>query len=327
MSGPSADVACALYVRVALRAKRGGNVVMLLSHNSAPVCLLCFALTHTAFAQSPAALEYADPNADGASPRALHYRVGPDEPESELAAKAPREAVTSVSAAEAGLLSPYTLSAQVISGRSWLRATGGYDTAAQTYRARSSAEAAVTSYLALRVDFEHGPSTTTTDRVSLGARLQFLNQKAHGLDLGVGAFYQPNDFRGEGNVVGGLMLGRRFDRVALFGSALLGSDPEGDDQELDGRLGTLVRIDRLVQLGWDNRFRSVITKDTKRIGTTTVDWELALLPNAIITLGPVAIFGEAGFSALQQTEFVGQPEQRRNLRTGLLAMAGAGAAF
>ncbi len=301
-------------------------MVKLLNHTR-ELAALCFVFSHTAFAQTPATLEYSDPTADHTGGRVLHYRVGPADPESERAAKQTTESVTAASAAETGSLSPYALSARVFAGQSWARTVGGYDTAAQAYRARSSAESSVTSYLAVRVDFEHGPSTSATDRVSLGTRLQFLNQKAHGLDLGAGLFYQPTDFRAEGNVVGGLMLGRRFGRVGLFGSALVGSDPEGDDQEVDGRLGTLVRVHQLLELGWDNRFRSTISKDRKRIGTSVVDWELALLPNAALTIGPIAVIGEAGFSALQQTEFVGRPEQHRILRTGLLAMAGAGVAF
>lgn len=297
-----------------------------LSSHTSGLLGLWFFLSHTAWAQATETLEYSDPDSDRTGARVLHYRVGP-EPESEQATKHTAESVTAASAAEVGSLSPYTLSPRVVAGQSSARTVGGYDTAAQAYRLRSSAESAVTRYLAVRVDYEHGPATTATDRVSLGARLQLLNQKAHGLDVGVAAFYQPNDFRAEGNVVGGLMLGRRFDKVAIFGSALVGSDPEGDDQELDGRLGTLIHVNQLLQIGWDNRFRSVFSKDAKRIGTTTVDWELALLPNAILTLGPIAVIGEAGFSALQQTQSVGQAEQHRTLRTGLLAMAGAGVAF
>jgi hypothetical protein len=293
----------------------------------AVIAVALLAVAQPAFAQASTTIQYSDPDSDRRDQRVLHYQTGPLEADREADTKPATEAATAASAAETGAFAPYSLSAQVAPGRSWLSAVGGYDTSVQDYRARSSAESSVTRYLALRVDYEHGASTTTMDRVSLGARLQLLNQKAHGIDLGTGLFYQPHDFRGEGNVVGGLMLGRRFGRVAVFGSALVGSDPEGDDQELDGRLGTLIRVNQTLQLGWDDRYRCVLSTDNKRIGTSTVDWELALLPNAVLTLGPMAVIGEAGFSALQQADFVGQPDQRRNLRTGLLAMAGAGAAF
>jgi hypothetical protein len=185
----------------------------------------------------------------------------------------------------------------------------------------------VTSRLALRVDFEHGPSTAAFDRASLGLRLQVLSQNTHGLDLGMGLFYQPNDFRGEGNVVAGLMLGRRFDRVALLGSALLGSDPEGDDQEVDGRLATVIRVARHLELGLDSRFRSVLSTDAKRYAKTDVDWELAVLPNATLMFGPLVLIGEAGLSALQTRELAGTPDQTKHLRMGILVMSGMGIGF
>jgi len=228
-------------------------------------------------------------------------------------------------AAEAGLASPYTLSAKV--GQSWARAVGGYDSATQSFRMSSSAEAAVTRYLSLRADFDHGPSTSATDRVSLGMKLQLLSQNAHGLDLGVGLFYQPNDFRREGNVVAALMLDREFDRLILLGSVLLGSDPEGDDQEVDGRLGTLVRVSRLVEVGLDSRFRTAFSSDNKRVGTSSIDWEVALLPSANLRVGPVLLIGEAGVSTLKKTDRIGEPDQHRTFHTGIIVMSGLGLRF
>lgn len=301
-------------------------MIKLVNHVRASAGLCAVLASPAAVAEVTAALDYTDPNSDRSAPRVLRYNTENSAPERADPTRSP-EVATAASAAEAGYLSPYTLPARVVSGRSWARAVGGYDTGASTYRVRSSAEASMTNYLALRVDFEHGPSTSSNDRAGLGARLQVLNQKAHGLDVGVGLSFQPSDFRGEGNLVGGFMLGRRFNRVAIFGSALLGSDPEGDDQELDGRLSTLVRVHPAVHLGWDNRFRAVLTNDTKRFGTTTVDWELAMLPSVVLTFGPIAFIGEAGFSALQQTHSVGRPEQHRTVHKGLLAMAGAGMAI
>jgi hypothetical protein len=230
-------------------------------------------------------------------------------------------------ATEAGPTSLYALSAKVVPGQSWASAVGGYDSAAQAYRTRASTETALTSYLAFRVDFEHGPSTSTTDRVSFGLRLQVLNQTTHGLDLGAGLFYQPNDFRREGNIVAALMLQRRLNTVVLLANVLLGSDPEGDDQEVDGRIGTLVRVSRLFHLGLDSRFRSVLSSDAKRLGTSGTDWEIALLPNAVLQLSFLSVIAEAGFSALHTTDLVGEPTQHKNLRTGALVMSGVAAAF
>jgi hypothetical protein len=158
-------------------------------------------------------------------------------------------------------------------------------------------------------------------------RLQLLSQQAHGVDLGVGLFYQPQDFRGEGNVIGGLMAGRSFGRLVLLGSALVGSDTEGDDQEVDGRLGALVSVGRRVDVGLDSRLRTAVSSDIKRVGTSTVDWEMALLPNANVKLGRVLLIAEAGFSALKMTELVATPGQRNSLHSGVIAMSGLALTF
>lgn len=222
---------------------------------------------------------------------------------------------------------PYTMPARINKGQSWVRALGGYDTATGSARAQSAAETAVTSWFAIRVDYEHGQGATLDDRVGLGGRFQVLDQQRHGIDLGFSAFYQPKNFRGEGNVVGGLMLGRRFGRLGLFGSALVGSDPEGDDQDADGRLSILYRTMNAFSVGLDNHFRYVLSTDQKRFGTIMTDWELQLEPTVIINWGPVAILSEAGLSALQNTGPLGRPENRRVVQTGLIAMTGVGATF
>ena len=288
--------------------------------------VLSVAVTQVALAQSARGqLGDDDVPADPALPPVTS---SPAQPFDHLdSARLPSESPRSAAAAEAGLASPYAISANVVAGQSWARAVGGYDSAAQSFRLSSSAEAALTGRLVLRVDFDHGPATSATDRVSLGFRLQLLSQSAHGLDLGAGLFYQPNDFRREGNIVAALTLERRFNKVAVIGNALFGSDPEGDDRELDGRLATLVRINRMVEIGMDSRFRSVLSTDSKRIGTTMVDWDLAVLPSAVLMIGPFMLIGEAGFSALHETELVGQPDERKDLRTGVLLMSGVGAGF
>jgi len=258
--------------------------------------------------------------------RTLHYRL-------DTTADAQTRESTSVGSGAAaraiddGAMVPYALSARINQGQSWVRALGGYDAAASSARARSAAETAVTSWFAIRVDYEHGPGLGLDDRVGLGGRFQVLDQNRHGINLGVAAFYQPNDFRREGNIVGGLMLGRRFGRLGLFGSALLGSDPEGDDQDTDGRLSMLYRATDALSVGLDNRFRYVLSTDAKRFGTITTDWELQLEPTVVFNWGPLAILSEAGLSALQNTGPIGMPENRRVVHKGLIAMAGAGAVF
>jgi hypothetical protein len=263
------------------------------------------------------------------SGRVLHYRLESEHPlEADDEQSHELHITAAARATNDGLLLPYTLSPRIKSGQSWVRAVAGYDSASASFRARSAAESSVTNFLAIRVEYERGPAKGFEDRVGLGGRIQLLSQSKHGIDGGFGVFYQPKDFRGEGNVVGGLMLGRRFGRFGLFGSALFGSDPEGDDQDLDGRLSMLYRASDRVQVGWDNRIRYVLAStDAKRFGTVNTDWELALEPTATVSLGPLAILTEAGFSALQNRGPIGQLNDRRVVRTGVIAMAGASGVF
>jgi hypothetical protein len=265
----------------------------------------------------------------GAAPgngRTLHYRLD-DTPDVQAQESTSVGNATAARAIDDGAMLPYTLTAHITKGQSWVRALGGYDTGARSARARSAAETAVTNWFAIRVDYEHGSGLGLDDRVGLGGRFQVLDQKRHGIDLGVGGFYQPKDFRSEGNIVGGLMLGRRFGRFGLFGSALVGSDPEGDDQDADGRLSLLFRATDSLSFGLDDRFRYVLSTDQKRFGTTMTDWELQIEPTFIVNWGPLAIVSEAGLSALQKTGPIAMPENRRILHTGVIAMAGAGAVF
>lgn len=279
-------------------------------------------------------LTYQSPSADnesssGGSSRVLRYRIEPKsigEAESD-GTILPSRYGSAIRATDAGMFTPYTLSPRINAGQSWVRTVAGYDTAAGSARARSVVESAVTSFFAVRADYEHGPATGYQDRVGIGGRFQVLNQQSHGIDLGLGTFYRPRDFRGEGNVVGALMLGRSFGRLRLFGSALFGSDAEGDDQDIDTSLSATYRVSDRIHIGWDNHFNYVTSTDVKRFATVTTDWELQLEPTVVVSLGPLAILTEAGFSALQTTGPIGETDSRRIVHTGMIAMAGAGGAF
>ena len=336
---------------------RGGHVIKTASIQAIFVALVCLGVARPALAQSanatfevplispstepkrlddpnnatrrqpqPGELTYQGDTSETGNGRTLHYRLDTT-PDTQSHESPSVGNGTAAHAIDDGAMDPYTLSARINKGQSWVRALGGYDTAANSVRARSAAETAVTSWFAIRVDYDHGQGPGLDDRVGLGGRFQILDQSRHGIDLGFGAFYQPRDFRSEGNIVGGLMLGRRFGRLGLFASALVGSDPEGDDQDTEGRLSTLYRATDAFSVGLDNRFRYVLSTDQKRYGTIMTDWELQLEPTVIVNWGPLALMSEAGLSALQNTGPIGMPENRRVVHTGVIAMAGAGAVF
>jgi hypothetical protein len=230
-------------------------------------------------------------------------------------------------AAEAGLFLPALLAPRIYAGTAFASARAGYDGARDAFVARSTAEGSLADILALRVEFEHGPSLGPEDRVRVGGRLTLLRQSEHGVDGGVALFYDPKDFREEGNVVGALIVGRSFGRLGLFANALFGSDPEGDDQQLELRLASTYRAAEQLHVGLDTRMRYNMSSDEKRAGTLTTDWELQALPTLSLELGSIALVADVGVSALQSTGPFAQPGERTERDVGVLALAGAAGAF
>jgi len=234
---------------------------------------------------------------------------------------------TAAAAAHAGLLLPSVMAPSVFAGSAFATARSGYDGASDSVIARAVAEGSITRFLALRVDFEHGPSMGPENRLRIGGRLRLLDEASNGIDAAAALFYDPNEFREEGNIVGGAILGKRFGRMGLYLNALFGSDPEGDDQVLELRAASLYRVSDDLQIGLDARGRYNLSSDEKRAGTQTRDWELHALPTASYALGPFALVAEAGLSAQRITGPFGEPNEVSETNTGVLAMVGAAGAF
>lgn len=223
-----------------------------------------------------------------------------------------------------GRILPFAMGAVVPQAHANVTALGGYDSAARTGRALSAADARVFNFLALRLEYEHGPGTgNNDDRVTFGARVALLNQAAHGLDLGAGFFFQPKDFRGEGDLVAALMFGRRFGRWGVFANTLVGMDTEGDDGSAELRLSSMYRATTRLHVGIDARGRYNFSDDEKRFSEQALDWEVQAGPLASLSLGPVALTALFGPSALRLT----QPHAGEQTSVGVLAMGGAGAVF
>lgn len=207
-------------------------------------------------------------------------------------------------------------------------ALAGYDGAASGLRARSAVDGRLVSFLAARVEYEHGPANGPDDRVSLGLRARFLNQAAHGVELSALLFYQPRDFREEGHVAFGLSLARRIDRLTLVLNPLVGSDPEGDDQSVEVRLAGLYRTGSLLVLGLDSRARYNFSEDEKRAGHSTIDWEAQGGVSAAFGVGPILLTTLVGPTLLRHSDVgLDGATQDRATRAGLLAMGGVGASF
>jgi hypothetical protein len=237
------------------------------------------------------------------------------------------ERSTPGSAADAGLFLPSTLAPRMYEGTAFAAARSGYDASSDAFVARAAAEGSLTDFLALRLEFEHGPSRGPQDRVRVGARVGLLAQDTHGIDGGVALFYDPKDFREEGNIVAGLLAGREFGRLGVFANVFFGGDPEGDDAQLELRLGSSYRLSSALHVGVDARGRYNLSSDAKRGGTLTRDWELQLLPTASLELGSVALVADLGVAAVQNTGPFGEPDEHTDVHAGVLALGGIAGAF
>jgi len=288
------------------------------------VALMLIFHSTTALAREPEVASATVEPFDDHQPRTLHLQAL----ESDLKPEAPPAPPVgkATEAASDGVLSPFTTPAAVPSFRASAQSYAGYDSAAASARARASVDGRLTNFLALRVEFDHGPATGSQDRLSVGARFGILKQSRHGIDLGAGLFYQPKDFRSEGNVVGGLMLARHFGHLGLFANTLFGTDPEGDDQSLELRLGGLYAAQDWLSVGFDARSRFNFSEDEKRSTAQSVDWELQAAPTAIFCLGQLSLMALLGPSVVRTTPAAGET-MGGGTRSGLLAMAGAGGAF
>ena len=277
------------------------------------------------FCSSAALAEEAPPavgETELSAPRALHWRPLVSDED-----RPPAPEPKANQAASDGFLSPFTSPAVVSTLRGSVQSYAGYDGSVSVARARAAAEGRVTNFLSLRVEFEHGPATGTDDRLSIGARLGVLTQRQFGVDVGTGLFYQPKDFRQEGNIVGGVMVARHFGRLGLFANGLFGMDSEGDDQSLELRLSSLYAANGWLTVGVDARSRMNLSQDQKRRLARSVDWELQAAPTAIVCLGQFSLMALFGPSFLKETAPGVDQSPGSRTQGGLLAMAGAGGAF
>jgi hypothetical protein len=224
-------------------------------------------------------------------------------------------------------LLPTVIAPKLHDGTAYATVRSGYDGASDAVVARALAEANLARFLALRVEYEHGASMGPQDRVRLGARVALLHQADHGIDGGITLIYDPKDFQEEGNIIAGLLVGRNFGGTSLFVNTLFGSDPEGDDQTLELRLGALHHAAKQLHVGLDGRGRYNLTSDQKRNGTTTTDWEAWGLGTASLELGAFALTADAGISARQTTSLFGEPGEATRTDAGVLGLLGAAGAF
>jgi hypothetical protein len=116
--------------------------------------------------------------------------------------------------------------------------------------------------------------------------------------------------------------------LTLVLDPLVGSDTEGDDQSLELRLGALYQAGPRWVVGLDSRGRYNLSSDQKRVGHAIIDWEAQAGASAAFGLGPLLLSTLVGPSLLQRTDLgLAGNAAEHQVKSGLLAMAGAGGSF
>jgi hypothetical protein len=221
------------------------------------------------------------------------------------------------SAVRDGALLPSTLAPRVGTAAGVALGFAGYDGARSAPLGSATAEVRVWGPFAIRGGAEYS-ETRREPRPTIGGRVQILRQERHGLDGSLGVFYRPEGFtEPEGEIETFVSLGRRFDRLAVFGNLVYGQDPEGNERDGEVRLASLYAAGRWT-LGVDSRLRFAIGRHHSARAQTEPRFDLLAGALAAATVGPIALYGQAGPSVL---ELAGATS------SGVAALAGVGAVF
>jgi hypothetical protein len=220
-------------------------------------------------------------------------------------------------AARDGAFLPSTLAPCVGATAALASAFGGYDGARQAPIASATAEVRVWGPLAIRGGAEYS-TDRKQPRPTIGGRVQLLQQARHGVDGALSVFYRPEGFtEPEGEIETFVSLGRRFDRLAVFGNLVYGQDPEGNERDGEIRLSSLYAVGRWTA-GFDARLRFAIGAQKSTAAMAEPKLDVLAGPVASATVGPMALFAEAGPSVLSVTG---------RTSTGAAALAGIGSVF
>jgi hypothetical protein len=223
-------------------------------------------------------------------------------------------------ASRAGAFLPLTLFPNVGDASAIAAGYAGYDSARDSARLQSFAEARLFGPLALRVGVQ---SQSVSERVSPSAmaRVQLLSQAKQGIDGAVALAYKAEGFNepeGELELVmafGGTAGGFRF-----LGNFAYGQDPEGAERDGELRAAVLRSLATRYTLGLDARGRFDLgSEQSKLLAKNEPRFDLDAGPVFLVALGPLEIGLHAGLAAFDR---VSAPSQ-----LGCFAMAGLGTAL
>jgi hypothetical protein len=226
----------------------------------------------------------------------------------------PPEIATAV---RAGAILPSTLAAQIGATAGLAVGFAGYDGARSVPIMSAIGEVRVWGPFALRGGVEYS-DVRKVARPTIGGRAQFLRQDRHGLDGSISVFYRPEGFNEpEGEIESFVSVGRRFDRISILGNLVYGQDPEGNERDGEVRLASLYAIGRWT-VGVDSRLRFAIGTQKSAMAMTEPKLDVLAGPIAAATVGPVALFAQAGPSVLKVAG---------STSVGIAGLAGVGSVF
>jgi len=236
------------------------------------------------------------------------------EAEAEVATTPPPQITTAV---RDGAVLPSTLSPRVGANAALAFGFAGYDGARSAPIGSATAEVRVWGPFAIRGGAEY--STVRREaRPTIGGRVQLLHQERHGIDGSVSVFYRPEGFtEPEGEIETFVSLGRRFDRITVLGNLVYGQDPEGNERDGEVRFASLYAAGRWT-VGVDSRLRFALGTQKSAMAQAEPKFDLMAGPIASATVGPVALFAQAGPSVLRVTD---------HTSAGVAALGGVGSVF
>lgn len=156
-------------------------------------------------------------------------------------------------------------------------------------------------------------------RPSVLARVQLLDQRSHGVDLGVMLGYRQDRFVSEeGLIQGAVSAGLQGDAGAVLVTVGYGQDGEGDDHLGDARVVALHRLAGALHVGLDGHVQWLFdSTDPNRVQHQTPSLELAVGPALTYGVGRMMLMLEVGWSGVDLERF----------QSGVLAVGGVGASF
>jgi len=245
---------------------------------------------------------------------AARAQAEPENPEIEKPMTRPAEIAVAL---REGALLPSTLAPRVGATGALAFGFAGYDGARSSPIGGATAEVRVWGPFALRGGAEYSTDRKVA-RPTIGGRVQFLRQDRQGIDGSLSVFYRPEGFtEPEGEIESFVSLGRRFERVSVLGNLVYGQDPEGNERDGELRFASLYGVGRW-SVGLDSRLRFAIGAQKSASAAAEPRFDLLAGPVAAATVGPVALFAQAGPSVL---------EVNGNTSVGVATLGGVGSVF